>query len=95
MKTIKKGIVFSYDIQNILNGYNAINYSYTNNDIMIPANNYIKTIRKDFEKTVNKIFTQTTIITEDEMQDSIYTSIQDVISRYPHRITRQNISKDR
>ena len=88
MKTIKKGIVFSYDIQNILNGYNAINYSYTNNNIVIPNNNYIESLRKDFSKTVNKIFDQTTTITEYDMTESIYSSIKDVISRYPHHLLR-------
>lgn len=92
MITIKKGIVFSNDIQNILKGYNAINYSYNNNGIIIPNEDYIETLRKDFKKTVNKIFTETTIITEEDMKESIYSSIQDVLSRYPHRITRQNIS---
>ncbi len=88
MITIKKGIVFSNDIQNILDGYNAINYSYNEKGIITPKKNYIEILRSDFKNTVNKIFNETTIIPEDDMKDSIYSSIQDVISRYPHRLLR-------
>ncbi len=86
MITIKKGIVFSNDIQNILDGYNAINYSYNKKGIITPKKNYIEILRSDFKNTVNKIFNETTIIPEEDMKDSIYSSIQDVISRYPHRL---------
>lgn len=86
MITIKKGIVFSNDIKNILNGYNAISYSYNSKGIITPKKNYIETLRTDFKNTVNKIFNETTIIPEEDMKDSIYSSIQDVISRYPHRL---------
>ena len=87
MKTIKNGIVFSNDIQNILQGYNAINYSYNNNGIITPSKSYITDLRKDFKTIVNKIFNgKTTIITEEDMTNSIYSSIQDVIARYPHHL---------
>lgn len=89
MKTIKNGIVFSNDIQNILQGYNAINYSYNNNGIITPSKSYITDLRKDFKTIVNKIFNgKTTIITEEDMTNSIYSSIQDVIARYPHHLLR-------
>lgn len=89
MKTINQGIVFSNDIQNILNGYNAINYSYTNNNLIIPNKNFIESLRQDFQNTVNKIFNRnTTIITEDDMKYSIQSSLQDIESRYPHHLTR-------
>lgn len=89
MKTIKNGIVFSNDIQNILQGYNAINYSYNSNGIITPSKSYITDLRKDFKTTVNKIFNgKTTIITEEDMTNSIYSSIQDVIARYPHHLLR-------
>ena len=89
MKTIKNGIIFSNDIQNILQGYNAINYSYNNNGIITPSKSYITDLRKDFKTTVNKIFKgKTTIITEEDMTNSIYSSIQDVIARYPHHLLR-------
>ena len=88
MKIIKKGIVFSNDIQRILDGYNAINFSYNNQGIIIPNKNFIESLRKDFTTTVNKIFTQTTTIQESEMLENIYTSISPFLGRYPHCISR-------
>lgn len=89
MKTIKKGIVFSNDIQNILNGYNAINYSYSQNGMIIPNKETIEELRNNFKKTVNKIFLgNTTIITEEEMQNSIQYAISDILNQYPHCISR-------
>ena len=88
MKIIKEGIVFSNDIERILNGYNAINFSYNDNGIIIPNNNFIESIRKDFINTVNKIFTITTTITEEEMLESIYSSISPFLGQYPHCISR-------
>lgn len=88
MKIIKEGIVFSNDIERILNGYNAINFSYNNNGIIIPNNNFIESIRKDFINSVNKIFTITTTITEEEMLESMYSSISPFLGQYPHCISR-------
>lgn len=96
MKKIKKGIVFSNDIQNILKGYNAINYNYNKNGMIIPQTQFIENIREDFSNTVNKIFNgNTTIITEKEMKYSIESSIQDVLARYPHHLLRSNLSYNR
>lgn len=88
MKIIKEGIVFSNDIQRILEGYNAINFSYNKQGIIIPNKNYIESLRKDFTTTVNNIFTTTTIITESEMLESIYSSISPFSGVYPHCISR-------
>lgn len=88
MKKIKKGIVFSNDIERILNGYNAINYSYSKQGIIIPNKNFIENLRKDFTTTVNKIFTNTSIISEEEMLTSIYKSISPFLGKYPHCISR-------
>ena len=88
MKIIKEGIVFSNDIKRILEGYNAINFSYNKQGIIIPNENTIEELRKDFTNTVNKIFTKTTTITEEEMLDSIYNSISPFLGRYPHCISR-------
>ena len=88
MKIIKEGIVFSNDIKRILNGYNAINYSYNKQGIIITNENFIESLRKDFTTTVNKIFTKTTTITEKEMLESIYTSISPFLGLYPHCISR-------
>lgn len=89
MKIIKEGIVFSNDIQRILEGYNAINYSYNQNGILIPTKNFIEELRKDFTKTTNKIFeNKTTTIKEEEMLTSIYESILPFLGIYPHCIFR-------
>lgn len=88
MKIIKEGIVFSNDIQRILEGYNAINFSYNKQGIIIPNKNYIESLRKNFTTTVNNIFTTTTIITESEMLESIYSSISPFLGVYPHCISR-------
>ena len=89
MKTIKKGIVFSNDIYTILKGYNAINFSYNKIGITIPDKNFITNLRNDFAYTVNKIFNDnTTIVSEEEMKNCIYKSIQDVIGRFPHHLLR-------
>ena len=88
MKKIKKGIVFSNDIERILNGYNSINYSYNKQGIIIPNKNFIENLRKDFTTTVNKIFTNTSIISEEEMLTSIYKSISPFLGKYPHCISR-------
>lgn len=88
MKIIKNGIVFSNDIERILNGYNAINYSYNKQGITIPNTEFIQSLRQDFTTTVNKIFTKTTTITEEEMLSSIYESINPFLGVYPHCLSR-------
>lgn len=88
MKIIKEGIVFSNDIQRILKGYNAINFSYNKQGIKIPNKNFIENLRKDFTTTVNKIFTKTTTITEEEMLESMCFSIYPFLGIYPHCISR-------
>ena len=86
MKEIKKGIVYSNDINLILNGYNNLDYNY--NGITIPSLGYIEELRRDFKKTVDKIFTKTTIISEEEMVLSIIKACRDVLGIYPHCFTR-------
>ena len=84
MKEIKEGIVYSNDIELILNGYNNLDYNYEG--IIIPSN--IELLRKDFKKTVDSIFTKTTIVSEEDMILSISDSIKDVLGIYPHCIIR-------
>ena len=87
---IKEGIVFSNDVERIISGNNALNYSYEKNGIVLP--NDISDLRKSFLNDTNKIFNgKVTIISEDEMLCSLYESIQDVFGRYPHNIFRQNL----
>lgn len=81
MKTIKKGIVFSNDIQRILNGTNAFDYQYD----AIPSQSTIENLRQSFQKDTKKIFNEEVrIITEDEMM-----GINNLVGgEYPHRHTR-------
>lgn len=81
MKKINKGIVFSDDINRILNGINAFDYKYE----FIPSNNVIDAIRKDFKSSVNKIFNgDVTIISEEEMME-----VNNLIGgEYPHCYSR-------
>ena len=80
MKEINKGIVFSNDINRILNGINAFDYKYD----AIPSNDYIELLRKSFKNDVNKIFNNNvTIINEEEML-----KVNKFIGgEYPHRYT--------
>ena len=86
MKTIKNGIVFSNDIERILKGCNALNYDFKKSGMMIPNSNFITGLRNDFEKDVNKIFKDVTIIEEDDMYDGLYDATLDVYGSYPHCI---------
>ena len=86
MKKINEGIVYSNDINLILNGYNNLDYNYPG--IVIPSKSFIEDLRKDFKKQVDQIFKKTTIISEEDMVLSIYNSIKDVLGIYPHCFTR-------
>ena len=54
MEEIKKGIVFSNDIEYILKGNNALKFSYENNEIMIPNSSFILQLRENFRSDVKK-----------------------------------------
>ena len=88
MKKIEKGIVFSNDIYRIMNGQNALDFNYVENGIIIPSKEKIEFLRKDFRKDVNSIFNnETTIFTEEEMEDFLYESLEDC-RELPHCIIR-------
>lgn len=87
MEKIKKGIVFSNDIEYILRGNNALDFNYQENGMVVPSSSFIRSLRECFETDVNKIFNgQVVILSEEEMLSSIYSSIIDIIGRYPHSI---------
>ena len=89
MEEIKKGIVFSNDIEWILKGNNALKFSYENNGMIIPESGFILKLRENFRSDVRRIFNdQVVILTEEEMFYSIFEQIKDVIGRYPHSIAR-------
>lgn len=92
MKKLENGIVFSNDIERILKGKNALNYSYEKNGLILPEKGFIKRLRDDFKKDTNRIFNgQSIVIEEDEMMSSMQEAIEDVYGRVPHRITRSNL----
>ena len=84
MKEIEEGIVYSNDINLILNGYNNLDYNY--NNLILPSN--IEALREDFKKTTEGIFPKVTIISEDDMISSMSNAIRDVLGIYPHCISR-------
>lgn len=89
MEIIKKGIVFSNDIERILKGSNALNYNYINNGISIPNKEFINNLRNNFRTTINTIFKDNYyIISEEEMITSIYSSLNDIFGVLPHCISR-------
>lgn len=89
MEKIKNGTVFSNDIEYILKGNNALDFNYQNNGMIVPNSSFIKELRDWFKTDVNKIFNgKVVILSEEEMLSSIYSSISDIIGRYPHNIFR-------
>ena len=81
MKIVKEGIVFSEDINIILNGKNAFDFKYDK----VPNMSVIEDVRRNFKEQVNSIFNgKSTIIGEDEMN-----AVNGLIGgEYPHCIFR-------
>ena len=89
MKKINNCIVFSDDINKILQGNNALNFNYQENGIIIPSKSFIENLRLDFKKDANKIFEdKVLIINEEEMETSLDSCIRDIYGRYPHSFFR-------
>ena len=63
MKEVKKGIVFSNDIERILKGINSYEFNYEVNI----KKEFLKGLREYFKKDVSRIFDYVTIISEEEM----------------------------
>lgn len=88
MKSIKNSIVFSNDIGRIMKGNNALQFDYQT-FCVLPSDSFFKELRESFRKDTYRIFDgNVTIIEEEEMEDAMYISIQDVLGRIPHCITR-------
>ena len=81
MKIVKEGIVFSEDINIILNGKNAFDFKYDK----VPSMSVIEDVRRNFKEQVNSIFNgKAIIIGEDEMN-----AVNGLIGgEYPHCIFR-------
>ena len=78
MEQIKKGIVFSNDIERILKGNNALSFNYEKLGLKIPNSTFIKSLRENFSLCTNKIFDNVTIISEEEMLKGM----DNMVSRY-------------
>jgi len=89
MKKINEGIVFSNDIKTILSGSNALDFSYQDVGFVLPSENTISYIRKNFLQETMSIFnSKVTIITEEQMQEGLINSLKDVYMVYPHCFSR-------
>ena len=53
---IKEKFIVSEDVNLILNGNNALNYSYNDNGIIIPSLAVIESLRRNLNAILNKIF---------------------------------------
>lgn len=69
MKEISDGIVFSNDINRILNGYNALDFNYKDIGLIVPNKDFIEYLRKDFLKCTKNIFDEVTIVEEEDLLD--------------------------
>ena len=68
MEIIKDGVVFSNDINLILNGKNALKFNYQDNGMIIPDNSFIEDLRSEFERDSIKAYERKVrIISEEEM----------------------------
>lgn len=64
MKEIKKGFVYSEDIERITKGVNAFDFKFDTE----PSKEVIKSVREDLKLQMDKIFNNNvTVVTEDEM----------------------------
>lgn len=83
LKRIDNGIVFSYDINRIMEGQNALGFSYNDKGLIVPSANQIQNLRDDFEKDVNRVFEgKVTILSENDMDSFINDSIENDLD-YP------------
>ncbi len=89
MKKIKEGIVFSNDIERIMEGNNALNYSYEKQGMVLPDKDFYKMLREDFSSKTSTIFNGCiNIIDEEDMLNGLLSSINDVYGSYPHCLLR-------
>lgn len=65
MEEIKKGVVFSNDINLILNGKNSLNYNYKENGIIIPMDNFIRDLRDDFKRISKRTYGDDVVIIDE------------------------------
>lgn len=69
METVEKGIIFSYDIDSIMKGKNALKFNYNENGLLVPDKTIIENVRRDFEKDAKNTYnTDVVIVSEEEMK---------------------------
>ncbi len=89
MKIIDDKIVFSEDIKMIMDGKNALDFSYQDKGIVLPEESFYEDIRQDFYEETMKIFDgNVSVLSEEEMYEGIHSVVSDVFGRYPHYIFR-------
>ena len=71
MEEIKKGVVFSNDINLILNGKNSLNYQYSDKGIIVPTDSFIRELRDDFKRISKRTYGDDVVII-DEYSMSYY-----------------------
>ena len=71
MKIINDKIIISEDLWLIINGFNALDFSFKDHGISIPSTKIIELLRKDFSKQAQKVYGNVCFISEDEMKGSI------------------------
>ena len=68
MEIIKNGVVFSNDINLIMQGKNALKFKYQDNGLIVPDKSFITDLREDFKKDSIKAYgEEVTIVSEEEM----------------------------
>jgi hypothetical protein len=65
MEEIKKGVVFSNDINLILNGKNSLNYKYNEKGIIVPTDSFIRDLRDDFKKISKRTYGDDVVIIDE------------------------------
>lgn len=82
METIKKGIVFSNDIDLIMKGKNALGFNYSENGLLIPNKKIIESVRDDFAKDAKKVYESDIIIVSEEAMSYYMNKFIDLYKEY-------------
>ena len=83
MKKIENGIVFSEDIELILNGNNAYNFNFEERGIKIPDKTFIKNLRIEFKNLCKLVYgIDIVIVTEEEMIEAMNNIIKSYENKY-------------
>ncbi len=68
MEKINRGVVFSNDIDLIMQGKNSLKFNYLENGLIVPDKSFINDLRDDFKEEAKKAYeADVTIVSEEEM----------------------------